>query len=84
MQKGLTKYDHTLSTVFYEDLTRLDDVFHARAAGKEAQQLILRLLESELKVSSSSQAMIASKGYPDYSQKCLGKWQAYTLQHTLD
>jgi hypothetical protein len=45
---------------------------HARAAGAtgtETEQLILRLLESESKVSSSSQAMTASKNYSGYSQE---------------
>jgi ankyrin repeat protein len=37
---------------------------HARAASSEVEELILDLLESEAKVSSSSQAMLASKRYP--------------------
>jgi hypothetical protein len=46
---------------------------HARAAAKETQQLILDFLESEAKVSSSSQAMMISKDilYNGYSGKVL-------------
>jgi hypothetical protein len=42
---------------------------HARVAAEETQQLTLDFLESEAKVSSSSQAMLASKGYSGYSQR---------------
>jgi hypothetical protein len=41
---------------------------HARAASIEVEQLILDLLEDEAKVSGSSQAMLASGSYFDYSQ----------------
>ena len=43
--------------------------YHARTASAEVEQLIIRLLESGAKVSSSSQAMMASRGYFDYSQE---------------
>src|SRR5271154_5894157 len=42
---------------------------HARAATTEVVQLILGLLESEAKVSGSSQAMMASRKYSGYSQR---------------
>ena len=42
---------------------------HAYAASTEVEQLILDLLESEAKVSSSSQAMVASRDYYGYSQR---------------
>jgi ankyrin repeat protein len=42
---------------------------HARAASTEVEQLILDLLESEAKVSSSSQAMMALRSYSGYSQR---------------
>jgi ankyrin repeat protein len=44
--------------------------YHARTASTEVEQLILDLLESEVKVSASSQAMMASNEYRhgDYSQ----------------
>ncbi|CZR56859.1 uncharacterized protein PAC_06748 [Phialocephala subalpina] len=38
-------------------------------ASAEVEQLIVRLLESGAKVSSSSQAMMASRGYSNYSQE---------------
>jgi Ankyrin repeats (3 copies)/Ankyrin repeats (many copies) len=41
---------------------------HACVASTEVGQLILDFLESEAKVSGSSQAMMASRGYSDYSQ----------------
>jgi hypothetical protein len=53
----------------FEDRLRLNPLYdyaaynwghHARAASAEVEQLIMRLLKSEAKVSSSSQAMIAS------------------------
>jgi GPI inositol-deacylase, winged helix domain len=56
----------------FEDRLRLNPLYnyavhywgyHARAASVEVEQLILQLLESEAKVSSSSQAMMASRGY---------------------
>jgi ankyrin repeat protein len=37
--------------------------YHGRTASAEVEQLIIRLLESGAKVSSSSQAMMASSGY---------------------
>ena len=42
---------------------------HACVASTEVGQSILGFLESEAKVSGSSQAMMASRGYSDYSQK---------------
>ena len=42
--------------------------YHARAASAEAEHLITQLLESEAKVSSSCQAMMASGEYSQYSQ----------------
>ena len=43
---------------------------HARAASTEVEQLILDFLESEAKVSASSQAMMASRSYyTGYSQR---------------
>jgi hypothetical protein len=42
--------------------------YHACAALAEVEPLITQLLESEAKVSSSSQAMMASRSYSDYSQ----------------
>jgi hypothetical protein len=42
--------------------------YHARAASAELGQLITQLLESEAKVSSSCQAMMASREYYRYSQ----------------
>ncbi|KAI9770975.1 MAG: hypothetical protein M1840_002679 [Geoglossum simile] len=41
---------------------------HARAASEKEEQLILGLLGSEAKVSGSSQAMMVSRTYSDYSQ----------------
>jgi ankyrin repeat protein len=41
---------------------------HTRAASTGAEQLILDFLENEAKVSGSSQAMMASGSYSDYSQ----------------
>jgi hypothetical protein len=43
--------------------------YHGRTASAEVEQLILRLLESGAKVSSFSQAMMASRGYFGYSQR---------------
>ena len=40
---------------------------HARATSA-VEQLVVDFLENEVKVFSSSQAMMASKGYPNYSQ----------------
>jgi hypothetical protein len=42
---------------------------HARAASTEVEQMTLNLLESEQKVSASSQAMITSIEYSNYSQR---------------
>jgi hypothetical protein len=42
---------------------------HARAASTEVEQLTLNLLKNEQKVSASSQAMIAPRGYYGYSQR---------------
>ena len=42
---------------------------HARAASTQVEQLITQLLESKAKVSSSSQALMASRSYRGYSQK---------------
>ncbi|KAH8780369.1 hypothetical protein BGZ57DRAFT_760450, partial [Hyaloscypha finlandica] len=47
--------------------------YHARTASAEVEQLIIRLLESEAKVSSSIQAMMASRGYFNYSQDVPGR-----------
>jgi hypothetical protein len=41
---------------------------HTCVASTEVGQLILNFLENEAKVSGSSQAMMASRGYSDYSQ----------------
>jgi ankyrin repeat protein len=41
---------------------------HARAATTEVEQLILGLLENEAKIAGSSQAMMAPRKYPGYSQ----------------
>ena len=43
--------------------------YHARAASLAVEQSILDLLGSEAKVSASSQALIASRLYSDYSQR---------------
>jgi ankyrin repeat protein len=42
---------------------------HARAASTEVEQLILDFLENEAKMYSSSQAMMVSGGYSNYSQR---------------
>src|SRR4051812_2859517 len=43
--------------------------FHAHESSIGATHLLLRLLEGEEKVSACSQAMIISRGYPNYSQR---------------
>jgi ankyrin repeat protein len=43
--------------------------YHARAASTQAEQLIVNFLESKAKVSASSQAMMTSGNYRDYSQR---------------
>jgi hypothetical protein len=40
---------------------------HAGAASTEVEQLLLDFLENEAKIAGSSQAMMASGGYPGYS-----------------
>jgi ankyrin repeat protein len=42
--------------------------YHARAASAEVEQLVVNLLKSEAKVSSCSQAMMASRSYSGHSQ----------------
>jgi hypothetical protein len=46
---------------------------HARATSTETKQLILDFLESEAKVSASSQAMMTSGGSFHHSQSVPGK-----------
>jgi hypothetical protein len=41
---------------------------HARVVSTEVEQLVLDFLESEAKVSGCSQVIMASRGYPNYSQ----------------
>ncbi|KAH0551173.1 hypothetical protein GP486_007496, partial [Trichoglossum hirsutum] len=53
---------------FYDYAAR-NWAYHASSASHEVERLILKLLESKSKVSSSSQAMMASGTYQGYSQR---------------
>jgi ankyrin repeat protein len=55
-------------SLFYDYASRYWG-YHVRVASTEHEQSILDFLESEVKVSASSQAMMASKGYSGYSQR---------------
>ncbi|RYP93508.1 hypothetical protein DL770_000392 [Monosporascus sp. CRB-9-2] len=56
------------SNIFYDYAAR-NWGHHAHAASTETEESILHFLESGAKVSSSSQAMVASRNYSGYSQK---------------
>jgi hypothetical protein len=51
------------------DYTARNWGYHVQVASIEKEQLILNLLESGVKISAASQAMMADESYSDYSQR---------------